>query len=80
MLVDVVKIGNSKGIRIPSVILKECKINDKVELEVQDGKIIVIPQVKPRQNWDQEFKEMNKNGDDKLLIDDMLDLDMEDWQ
>lgn len=80
MLTDVVKIGNSKGIRIPAVILKECEIADKVEMEIQDGKIIIIPISKPRKNWGEQFKEMRKKGDDKLLIDDALDSNLEDWE
>jgi len=80
MLTDVVKIGNSKGIRIPAVILKECQIADKVEMEVQDGRIIIIPFSKPRKNWSEQFKEMRKEGDDKLLIDANLDSDLEDWE
>ena len=80
MLTDVVKIGNSKGIRIPAVILKECQITDKVEMEVLDGKIIIAPISKPRKNWSEQFKEMRKKGDDKLLIDDTLDANLEDWE
>lgn len=80
MLSDVVRIGNSKGIRIPVQILKECSIKDKIHLEVQDGKIIITPVNNPRENWDAEFKLMHENGDDKLIIDDILDDDMEDWE
>jgi antitoxin MazE len=80
MLADVVKIGNSKGIRIPAVFLKDCQITDKVDMEVQDGRIIIVPVSKPRKNWDEKFKEMRKNGDDKLIIDDTLDAALEDWK
>lgn len=80
MLTDVVKIGNSRGIRIPAVILKECQIADKVEMEVLDGKIIIAPISRPRKNWSEQFKEMRKKGDDKLLIDDTLDANLEDWK
>ena len=79
MQTDVVKIGNSKGIRIPAVILKECSISDKVEMEVKDGKIIIAPASKPRKGWAEQFKEMAKNGDDKLLIGDNEDIDSEEW-
>ncbi len=80
MQTDVVKIGNSKGIRIPAIILKECQIADKVEMEVHDGKIIIVPISNPRKNWSEQFKEMRKKGADKLLIDDTLDANLEDWE
>ena len=68
MIADVIKIGNSKGIRLPSYILKECNISEKVEMEVKDGKIIIIPVISSREKQDTEFEYMNKNGEDKLLI------------
>lgn len=72
------KIGNSKGIRIPAYILKECMINDRVQLDVVDGKIIITPIQCPRKNWSEKFREMRQNGDDELLIDEAVDADLED--
>jgi antitoxin MazE len=81
MLLDVVRIGNSKGIRLPAVILKECNITDKVEMEVKDGRIIIVPSEGPRKDWDIKFKEMNAAGDDKLLIaEEELSENLEDWE
>jgi antitoxin MazE len=80
VITDVVRIGNSKGIRIPAVILKECNITDKVEMEVKDGKIIIIPVDQPRKNWAEAFKEMHQNKDDELLIDESIGIGLEDWE
>ncbi len=80
MITDIVKIGNSKGIRIPAYILKECNINDKIELEIQDGKIIITPIKHPRKDWETAFKKMHANGDDRLIIDDDIDSHLEDWK
>ncbi|HLB66289.1 MAG TPA: AbrB/MazE/SpoVT family DNA-binding domain-containing protein [Candidatus Saccharimonadales bacterium] len=43
MKTSIIKIGNSKGIRIPKVLLEESKLGPKVELELKDGKIIIAP-------------------------------------
>ncbi len=43
MQVDVVRIGNSKGIRIPVALLKQCGIGQKVELEVKHNQIVIKP-------------------------------------
>ena len=43
MEIDVIKIGNSKGIRLPMAILKQCGIESKVELEIEDNCIIIKP-------------------------------------
>ena len=81
MLISIVNIGNSQGIRIPKSILSQCHINDKVELEIEDNKIILKPiQNKPRNNWNIKFKEMTENEDDELIINDNIDLDIGTWE
>ncbi len=72
MNLNIIKIGNSKGIRIPSYILKECNINDVVSLYVKEGKVIIEPIESPRKNWNQEFIKMHQNNDDKLIIDNSI--------
>lgn len=79
MLVDIIKIGNSQGIRIPKNILKECDISNQVEVEVKNHNIFIKP-VNPRKNWEQFFKKMNENKDDKMLIKDNISLDLGDWE
>ena len=34
----------------------------------------------PRKNWEEEFKKMRENEDDKMLIDDNVDLENEDGE
>lgn len=80
MKADIIKIGNSKGIRIPAVLLKECGIVDKVEIEVRHNNIVLRPVRSPRTGWAAAFKRMNQNNDDFLLIDEDLDFDfLEDY-
>ena len=76
MQMDIIKIGNSKGIRLPQTILKQCGIESKVELEIQDDCIILKPVKTPRQGWAEAFKLMHKNNDDTLLIPEELDDEM----
>ena len=81
MKTTIIKIGNSKGIRIPKTILSECKITDEVDLLVDDKKIIIQPfNKKPRIGWASKFKSMSDNKHDKLLIHDSIDLNSKDWE
>jgi antitoxin MazE len=69
MLVSVVPIGNSKGIRLPKVLLDQLQISDQVELAVDNRQIILTPVLKqPRKGWDVAFKEMSANQDDSLIF------------
>ncbi len=80
MEIDIIKIGNSKGIRLPQAILKQCGIDSKVELEIKDHYIIIKPVKTPRQGWAEAFKLMHKEGDDSLLIPEEIDNEvLEDW-
>jgi len=80
MLLSVVAIGNSKGIRIPKAILEQCNIRDQLELQVEGGRIILEPvRDNPRKNWGKAFQVMAANADDALLVADDDGIDMEDW-
>jgi antitoxin MazE len=81
VLISVVQIGNSRGIRLPKSILEQCDITDKVELEVHDKEITLKSiKNKARDGWSEKFKAMAENGDDKLVIDDSIDIDMKNWE
>lgn len=43
MLTTIITIGNSRGIRIPKVLLDESGLENDVELEVKKGEIRIIP-------------------------------------
>ena len=80
MQADVVKIGNSRGIRIPAALLKQCGIGNKVELEVTQNQIVIKPVSTPRQGWAAAFARMHQAGEDKLLISENLDAHLlEEW-
>ena len=52
--------------------LKRYNIKDKLELILEKGFLVLKPLTKPRAGWGDAFKEMHKNGDDELLIDDVF--------
>lgn len=69
MLVSVVAIGNSRGVRIPKSILDQLQISDKVDLEIENQHIVLKP-VKPqvRIGWDSAFKNMHSEQHDTLIL------------
>lgn len=82
MKADIIKIGNSQGIRIPKAILEQCNLKGEVKLEVDAGNLIVKPARKPREGWDASFKEMAENGDDVTDWPDhsLTEWDDEEWE
>ena len=81
MEISVIKIGNSKGIRLSKTLLDRYNIKDTVDLIMDKGQIIIKPISKPRKGWEKAFEKMTKNGDDNLLIDDVFDDEnLEEWK
>lgn len=81
MEIQVVKIGNSKGIRLSKTLLERYNIRDKLEIIFEKGYLILKPVSKPRSGWEEAFKEMHNNKDDQLLFDDVFqDENLEEWK
>jgi len=82
MITKIVPIGNSKGVRIPNHIIKLLQISNKIDMIVDESKeeIILRPIKKAREGWEDQFKRMTINKDDRLLISDNLDFNDNDWQ
>ena len=81
MRTNIIEVGNSKGIRIPKAILEQCHIKKEVFLQVEDNNVIISPvKKKPRTGWVQYFKKMRENNEDRLIIEDKTELEMEDWE
>ena len=81
MEVSIVQIGNSKGIRFSKTIIEKYNFRDTVDLILEKGQIIIKPLSRPRKGWEQAFKQMSENGDDRLLFNDVFDDEnLEEWK
>jgi antitoxin MazE len=82
MKVNLVSIGNSKGIRIPRSIIEACGFGDQVDMRVGDGVVVLAPARHARQEWDQAFQKMAAVGDDAPLLPERLapEWDAEEWE
>jgi antitoxin MazE len=63
----IVRIGNSRGIRIPKTLLEEADLPEEVELHAEPGRLIVRAVRHARSGWAQAAKRMRARGDDQLL-------------
>lgn len=81
MKASVIRIGNSKGVRLPKLILEQCGIEDEVELEIDNDRLIIRPARAPRSGWSEAFEEMSRRGDDSLLDEEQVSLwDESEWR
>ncbi|WP_341790642.1 hypothetical protein [Rickettsia endosymbiont of Polydrusus tereticollis] len=82
MHAEIIKIGNSKGLRIPQAFLKQCKIRNTVNLTVKNHSLIITHYEEIRDGWEESFSLMAKKKDDYLLDENYIDpsLDTEEWE
>ncbi|HEV3022656.1 MAG TPA: AbrB/MazE/SpoVT family DNA-binding domain-containing protein [Pirellulales bacterium] len=82
MKTRLVKIGNSRGIRIPKPLIDEAGLGEEVEIEVRKGSLVVSRRDRPRARWDEAFASMARRGDDALLDGDATSTrwDEDEWE
>ncbi|MEP7177370.1 MAG: AbrB/MazE/SpoVT family DNA-binding domain-containing protein [Gemmatimonadales bacterium] len=65
----IVRIGNSRGVRLPKLLLDQTGLPDEVEVEAQGDRLIIRPARAPRAGWAEAFASMAAEDDDSLLDD-----------
>ena len=81
MKVNLVRIGNSRGVRLPSSVIRECGFGDEIELRVDRGMVVLAPAQGGREGWDAAFARMAGAGDDAALLGDApeTEFDKREW-
>ena len=64
---NIVRVGNSRGIRIPKALLEQCGLDSAVELEVEGDRLVIRRARSPREGWAEAFRDMARRGDDQLI-------------
>jgi antitoxin MazE len=62
-----IKIGNSRGIRIPRLLISQIGFEKEVEITVQPGALVIRPIGRSRQGWEEHFRSMSEHGDDRMF-------------
>jgi len=63
----IVRIGNSRGIRVPKALLEQAQLPDEVELQAEPGRLIVRAARRTRAGWAEAATQMHERGDDRPL-------------
>ncbi len=62
-----VRVGNSRGVRIPKLWLDQLDWSDEVEMTIQADRLVIRSARRPRQDWDDYFRAMHERGDDRVI-------------
>lgn len=79
-----IKIGNSRGVRLPKAVIEQVGLHDEIELEVRADEVAIRPaKKKPREGWAESFQAMAAAGDDALIdgpLPSLTKFDEEEWE
>lgn len=83
-MVQLIKIGNSQGVRIPKALIKQAELNNQqLQFIITDEGLLIKPLKKPRSSWENSVKEAQStyqlNDEESLWLDAPLSSD-DDWQ
>ena len=67
MKIDIIAIGNSRGLRIPKAMLDQCGFEQSADVAVEDGQLVIRPRFEARRGWDEAFRQMADRQDDELI-------------
>ncbi len=67
MKTRLVRIGNSRGVRLPKVIIAQAGLTEEVELDVRDGTVVITRTTSARSGWADAAKQMRERNGDVLL-------------
>jgi antitoxin MazE len=67
MKARLVRIGNSRGLRLPKPVIEEAGLADEVEIRVRDGAVVIRAAIRLRVGWAEAARRARQRGDDGLL-------------
>jgi antitoxin MazE len=78
MKARLVRIGNSRGVRLPKPLIEQAGLGEEVELTVQDGALVIRNAAHPRAGWAEAARTAQGAG---ALLDpaDATRFDAEEW-
>ncbi len=62
MKARLIRIGNSRGIRLPKAVIAQAALDDEVELEVENKRIIISASAPARSGWAQAARVLAKHS------------------
>ena len=67
MKARLIRIGNSRGVRLPKPVIEEAGLDEQVELQVRRGAVVISSHRRPRAGWADAARRLREAGKDGLL-------------
>ena len=80
MKARLIRIGNSRGVRLPKAVIDQVGLDDDIELRVEQNRVIITASAPPRSGWADAAKRLATES--RGLLDSQLPtrFDEDEWQ
>ena len=80
MKTRLVKIGNSRGVRIPKPLIEAAGLENEVEMRVVESGILIEGSTNARVGWDEAARRVRERGEDRLIYEVLpTEFDRSEW-
>jgi len=73
MHLNIIKVGNSRGLRLPKAVIDEYQIEESVELSLKEGYIELRPSKSVRENWRNQLSKLANDPNEEDRIPDFFE-------
>jgi antitoxin MazE len=80
MKARLVRIGNSRGVRLPKAIIDQVGLEEEVELRVENRTVVILPAKRPRVGWAEAVRELGAEPGGLLDPPTPTRFDEDEWQ
>jgi antitoxin MazE len=63
MKARLVRIGNSRGIRLPKPVIEQAGLAEEVDVQVRDGAVVITSAARPRSGWAAAARRLRERRD-----------------
>jgi len=63
-----IRIGNSRGVRLPKPLIEEAGLDEEVEVQIRGNTLLITSPTQPRAGWAEAAQQIRERGEE-LLID-----------
>lgn len=81
MKARLVRIGNSRGVRLPKALIKQAALGEEVDLEIRDDTIVISKTATARRGWAEAAAALALLTEDGLVdAPNSIRFDREEWE
>lgn len=67
MKAQIIRIGNSRGVRLPKAVIEQAGLTEEVDLEVRGSTVVIAATGRVRAGWADAARALAATGGDRLL-------------